>query len=59
MNANKVTLEIRVEVLHIDSVHALLCELAEALENETAEGMIRKDDGDEIAWTRKIEAVTF
>jgi hypothetical protein len=50
MKANKVTLNITVEVLSIDSVPALLIELARSIEAENIRGRLGKSDGDTVSW---------
>jgi len=57
MKVNKVTMIIKVEVTHIQSVPALLCEASKAIAQETIEGQIRKEDGDEINWDTEITEV--
>lgn len=47
----KVTLE--VTVMHIDSVPALLQEVAMIMERESDCGMLEKQDGDKITWNTK------
>ncbi len=47
---NKITMNIKVQVLSIDSIPALLRELANNIEGENSKGKLCKDDGDEIAW---------
>jgi len=55
MKVNKVTMQILVEVTHIDSIPALLSEVANAISDETVDGQIRKEDGDEINWDTSME----
>ncbi len=55
MKVDKVTMQITVETTHLDSIPALLYEAAEAIRNETSEGQIRKEDGDEINWDSFLE----
>ena len=47
----KVILE--VTVMHIDSVPAILQEVASSMERENDCGMLEKQDGDKVTWTIK------
>lgn len=59
MKTTKVTFNITVEVLHINSVPGLLEEVIRAIMNENEQGMLHKDDGDEVYWSVKRDNVEF
>ena len=62
MNATKFTVYITVDVLSLDSVPALVGEVANEQLSPRAgseEGRLRKADGDEISWRVKKEEVDF
>lgn len=59
MKANKVTVKLKVEMLSIDSLQGLLSEASNLIRQETHNGKLRKDDGDEISWKTKTEKVEF
>jgi len=48
---NKVKVSIDITVDHIDSVSALLSELAPIYARENDKGMLEKQDGDLIKWS--------
>jgi hypothetical protein len=51
MKAKKVTVAIKTETLHIDSVPALLQEASNQIFEETAHGKLVKEDGDTVEWS--------
>lgn len=50
MKIEKIEVNIKVEVLSVDSVRALLLKIAEQYDSEFRDGNLRADDGDEITW---------
>jgi hypothetical protein len=59
MKANKVVVKLTTETLSIDSVPALLIEVAKAMQEESMSGYIKKEDGDEIIWESTYTPVEF
>lgn len=59
MKANKVTLQITVEVLSIDAAPHLINAVVEELNNEFINGHLVADDGDTVTWTTNFEQVNI
>lgn len=59
MQANKFTVTIEIEVLSLDSVPALVSEVATIMRNENRTGSVLKEDGDSVKWGTKSERVDF
>ena len=59
MKANKITMTLKVEVLSMDSIPALLCDVANEIYQETVAGSLTKDDGDTVSWDFKRTQVTI
>lgn len=59
MKANKVTVTITVEALSIDSVPAMLMQVANSIGDEFQTGTLRAADGDEVSWETKSVPVIF
>jgi hypothetical protein len=59
MTADKITLRIETNTLSIESVPALLQELAANLRADNVEGCINKSDGDMIEWTTQRKLVVI
>lgn len=59
MKANKVTLTVEIEVLHIDAAPTLLMKVANEISDEFTSGELTADDGDTARWSHKTEAVEF
>lgn len=59
MKAEKVMFVVEIGVLSIDSIPALLRELAYLIEAENTMGEIHKGDGDEIKWSYTTKPVEF
>jgi len=59
MQANKITFTIEIITLSIDSVPAILVELAKNIKEENTHGLIRKLDGNQIKWSHELEKVIF
>ena len=57
MKANNITLTVIVEVLSIDSITALLVEVARNIDDENTRGSLIKGDGDSISWDYAEKAV--
>lgn len=50
MQAEKITLTIKIEVLSLDSIAGILQEVIGNIENEKTAGTLRWNDGDEVVW---------
>lgn len=59
MKAQKVTIKVVVETLHIDSVPALLHEIAHQILSENISGVLCKEDGDNVKWEHSAVNVEF
>ena len=59
MKARKVSLVIKIEVLSIDSVRSLLCDMNSAIADEKVTGRLVADDGDTIEWETTYKDVEF
>jgi len=59
MKAQKVTLTVKVEALHIDSTPALLAEVANRIRGEFPHGQLTSEDGDTVTWSTETENVEF
>jgi hypothetical protein len=59
MKANKVTVTIIVECLHLDCVGGLLSEVALRLDEANISGHLEKDDGDNANWATTQVPVEF
>ena len=59
MKATKTKMTITVEVLNIDSIPGLLFDAIKCLKEEADQGVLRKDDGDEIFWSTTRKEVEF
>ena len=60
MKANKVTVTITVECLHIDAVRAIVLNVADRIhEDDCHNGSMTRDDGDMATWETKITPVEF
>lgn len=59
MKANKITMALKVEVLSMDSIPALLCDVANEIHQETVAGRLTKEDGDTVSWDFKRIQVTI
>ena len=59
MEANKVTVTIKVEVLSIDTVAGLLQDVITQIMREFENGRLVANDGDLIEWDTKRENVKF
>jgi len=59
MKANKITMTLKVEVLSMDSIPALLCDVANEIHQETVAGRLTKEDGDTVSWDFKRIQVTI
>ncbi len=59
MQAKKISVCVTVEALSIDSVPALLVEVAEHLGDESVNGTINKADGDMVTWNKSEVDVIF
>lgn len=59
MKANKVTVEIEVECLHIDSVRGLILDLIERLRDENVSGKLVKEDVDTVIWNTRTQPIEF
>lgn len=57
MKANKVTVKINTETLHIDSVPAMLYKVIESIRNEAESGSFIMSDGDSVFWETDREPV--
>ena len=58
MKANKITVTIEMEMLHIDCVSALVADaLAQIREYEKHNGELIAEDGDTVKWKTKSEEV--
>jgi len=51
------TMTIKVQTNSMDSMPAIINEMAGLIRNETCEGKIQKDDGDLIEWETDIKQV--
>jgi len=59
MKADKVTVTLKVEVLHIDSVSSLLVEAANIIRHEYPNGKFTASDGDTVEWKTESTPVEF
>ena len=59
MKANKVTLTVTVEVLHMDAAPAQLHEVAARIRDEFTSGQLVAEDGDTVTWKTETEPVEF
>ena len=59
MKAQKVTVEITMESLSIDTLGAMLAEVAARVEREAESGKLVMADGDRITWLTRREEVQF
>ena len=59
MQATKFKLTVEVEVLSLDAIPALICELVQNIQNENRSGSLLKEDGDHIKWGVNSERVDF
>ncbi len=59
MKAVKVTVNINVEVLHIDSAPYLIEQASEKIADHYPAGSLTSDDGDTVTWETTNEGVTF
>jgi hypothetical protein len=59
VKATKTTMTIKVEVLSLDSIPALLMEVAERVRHEFPNGSLTACDGDQVAWTAEQKEVEF
>ena len=60
MKANKVTVTITIEALHIDCVAALAADAVRQIDDHANHnGELIADDGDSVKWQTKAEAVEF
>ena len=61
MEANKVTVCIKVEALCLDSVSGLVMEALDQISrcNEKASGELKASDGDEVSWSTSTKTVQF
>lgn len=59
MKATKITMTLKVEVLSMDSIPALLCDVTNEIHRETVSGSLTKDDGDTVSWDFKRTPVTI
>ena len=59
MKANKITLNIKVEVLSIDAAPHLIAQVIEQIQREYVNGQLGADDGDTVTWTTKQEPVNI
>jgi hypothetical protein len=59
MNANKVTVKIEMESLHIDVLRGMLGTVAEQVESGAESGHLEMDDGDCIKWSTTRTPVSF
>ena len=59
MRATKYTMTVVSSVLSVDSIPALLEEVATAIRKENVAGVIRKSDGDSITWEAESKDVDF
>jgi len=59
MKAKKVSVIVRVKTLSLDSIPAMLMKVSENINRESAAGMIRMDDGDQVKWKTKQRSVKF
>jgi len=49
---------VTVKVTSLDSVSALLVEIANAIRNENENGMLEKEDGDYVDWKTTSKRIT-
>ena len=59
MKAQKVTVEITMESLSIDTLGAMLAEVVARVEGEAESGKLVMADGDRITWLTRREEVQF
>ena len=60
MKANKVTVTIVVECLHVDAVRAIVSNVLERIhEDDKHEGKLVSDDGDTVEWKTTLTPVEF
>ena len=59
MKAEKVTVKIELEALHIDVLRGMLGDLAEQVERGAESGHLAMDDGDCIKWETIRTPVNF
>lgn len=59
MKANKVTVMVVVECLHIDGVSALVADAVRQIQGESINGYLTKEDGDTVTWNTEIKPVEF
>lgn len=59
MQATKFKMTVEVEVLSLNAVPALLCEVASIIGNENRAGSLLKEDGDFCKWGASSERVDF
>ena len=59
MKARKVTTTISIETLHVDSVYALLIEVAKNITDERVNGAFTMEDGDNAIWKCDYREVEF
>ncbi len=59
MKAEKVTVKIELEVLHIDALRGMLIDLAEQVERGAEGGYLAMDDGDCIKWETTRTPINF
>lgn len=54
MNITKKKLTLEFEVLDIESIHGLVMEFVDMLQNENIEGELSKTDGDKVSWSLSV-----
>jgi hypothetical protein len=59
VKATKYEVKIEMQVLSIDVVESLLCEVIRNINNESINGSIEKDDGDAVEWNTQSTSVEF
>jgi hypothetical protein len=59
MQATKFTVTVEIEVLSLEVVPSLLCEVTDNIRAENRSGSLLKEDGDHIQWGVKSERVDF
>lgn len=59
MKAEKVTVVIEVESLHIDVLRSMLSAMAEQVESGAESGHLAMDDGDCVKWETRRKPVEF
>jgi hypothetical protein len=59
MKAKKITMTITIEVLHVDSIPALLADVSNRIQSEFPEGSLTASDGDHVEWKAEQKDVEF